>query len=108
MVSRLAAGTLKRDQGPARGSHRAVQPWSIVTGAPVNDPLAVTAAEPLATARVHRWPIPERDDQKAIRIRRGSSGGRRRVFDAEAYKVRNVLERCIIKLKKLARERHPL
>jgi transposase len=42
--------------------------------------------------------IPEREDQKAGRIRRGSSGGRPRSFDAEAYKGRNVVERCFNKL----------
>jgi len=43
--------------------------------------------------------IPEREDQKAGRARRGSAGGRPRSFDAEAYKGRNVVERCFNKLK---------
>ena len=43
--------------------------------------------------------IPEREDQKAGRLRRGSAGGRPRDFDAEAYKGRNVVERCFNKLK---------
>ena len=43
--------------------------------------------------------IPERADQKAGRARRGSAGGRPRGFDAEAYKGRNVVERCFNKLK---------
>lgn len=43
--------------------------------------------------------IPERDDQKANRARRGSAGGRPRNFDPEAYKGRNVVERCFNKLK---------
>jgi transposase len=43
--------------------------------------------------------IPERDDQKAGRARRGSAGDRPRNFDAEAYKNRNVVERCIYRLK---------
>jgi len=43
--------------------------------------------------------IPEREDQKAGRTRRGSRGGRPRTFDAVAYKGRNVVERCFNKLK---------
>lgn len=43
--------------------------------------------------------IPEREDQKAGRLRRGSTGGRPRNFDAGAYKGRNVVERCFNKLK---------
>jgi transposase len=37
--------------------------------------------------------IPERNDQKAHRVRRGSRGGRPPGFDAEAYKKRNQVER---------------
>src|SRR4051794_18531951 len=43
--------------------------------------------------------IPEGADQKAGRARRGPAGGRPRSFDAEAYKGRNVVERCFNKLK---------
>jgi transposase len=43
--------------------------------------------------------IPERADQLAGRIRRGSAGGRPRVFDPDAYKGRNVVERCFSRLK---------
>jgi transposase len=43
--------------------------------------------------------IPEPTDQENNRLRRGSHGGRPPVFDTEAYKQRNVVERCINKLK---------
>ncbi|WTP70456.1 IS5 family transposase (plasmid) [[Kitasatospora] papulosa] len=43
--------------------------------------------------------IPERADQQANRVRRGQSGGRPPVFDREAYKQRNTVERCINRLK---------
>lgn len=43
--------------------------------------------------------IPERADQKAGRARRGSRGGRPPRFDPLLYKRRNVVERCIGKLK---------
>lgn len=51
------------------------------------------------TGRGIKVTIPEREDQKAGRARRGSAGGRPRVFDTEAYKGRNVVERCFNKLK---------
>lgn len=51
------------------------------------------------TGRGIKVTIPERADQKAGRARRGSAGGRPRTFDAEAYKGRNVVERCFNKLK---------
>jgi transposase len=43
--------------------------------------------------------IPERSDQKANRARRGSQGGRPPAFDPEAYRRRNVVERCFAQLK---------
>lgn len=51
------------------------------------------------TERGIKVTIPERDDQKAGRARRGSRGGRPRTFDTNAYKGRNVVERCFNKLK---------
>jgi transposase len=43
--------------------------------------------------------IPGKEDQKANRRNRGSAGGRPPVFDEQAYKERNTVERCISKLK---------
>ncbi|MFI0928356.1 IS5 family transposase [Streptomyces sp. NPDC021012] len=43
--------------------------------------------------------IPERADQARNRARRGSRGGRPPAFDREAYKHRNVVERCFNRLK---------
>ncbi|MGW8353333.1 IS5 family transposase [Streptomyces wedmorensis] len=43
--------------------------------------------------------IPQPADQAANRKRRGSQGGRPPVFDREAYKQRNTVERCINALK---------
>ncbi|WP_131732754.1 IS5 family transposase [Actinomadura formosensis] len=43
--------------------------------------------------------IPQRADQKAGRARRGSRGGRPPVFDPALYRRRNVVERCIGRLK---------
>jgi transposase len=43
--------------------------------------------------------IPEKADQAANRKKKGSRGGRPVGFDAEAYKDRNTVERCINKLK---------
>src|SRR5207249_1117350 len=44
--------------------------------------------------------IPERDDQKRNRKKKGRHGGCPRRFDAQAYKGRNVVERCIRRLKR--------
>ena len=46
-----------------------------------------------------RHAIPERSDQAARRAAKGSRGGRPPDFDKEAYKQRNVVERCFQRLK---------
>jgi len=46
-----------------------------------------------------RFTSPERSDQLARRAARGCAGGRPPRFDAEAYKGRNVVERCFNRLK---------
>lgn len=43
--------------------------------------------------------IPQPADQVGHRLRRGRAGGRAPGFDAEAYKQRNAVERCINRLK---------
>ncbi|WP_344662494.1 IS5 family transposase, partial [Catenulispora subtropica] len=43
--------------------------------------------------------IPEKTDQAANRKKRGSAGGRPVSFDAERYRDRNTVERCINKIK---------
>jgi transposase len=45
--------------------------------------------------------IAEPADQQANRVRRGQHGGRPPNFDQARYKQRNVVERCINKLKQL-------
>lgn len=42
---------------------------------------------------------PEREDAKKQRLAKGSKGGRPPAFDQQAYKGRNVVERCINRLK---------
>lgn len=42
---------------------------------------------------------PEPEDAKASRLAKGSKGGRPPKFDRQAYKGRNVVERCINRLK---------
>ena len=43
--------------------------------------------------------IPVKEDQKANRRNRGSTGGRPLAFDSERYKERNTVERCVNRLK---------
>lgn len=49
-----------------------------------------------------RFTSPEKSDQLARRASRGSTGGRPPRFDTEAYKGRNVVERCFNRLKQWA------
>jgi len=42
---------------------------------------------------------PERKDARKARLGKGSRGGRPPTLDAQAYKGRNVVERCILRLK---------
>ena len=46
-------------------------------------------------ARHIRHTIPERDDQKANRARKGAGGGRPPAFDRERYRTRNQVERLM-------------
>jgi len=46
-----------------------------------------------------RMVCPERDDQTARRVTKGSRGGRPPAFDADLYKQRNVVERCFNRLR---------
>ena len=46
-----------------------------------------------------RLVIPERIDQIARRAAKGARGGRPPAFDTQAYKQRNVVERCFSRLK---------
>jgi transposase len=43
--------------------------------------------------------IPEKADQKAARAKKGAKGGWPPAFDAQAYKRRNLVERCNNRLK---------
>ena len=49
--------------------------------------------------RAIRAVIPQPSDQIGHRLRRGRRGGRPPGFDADAYKQRNTVERCISRLK---------
>ncbi|MFE1904275.1 IS5 family transposase [Streptomyces gardneri] len=76
-------------------------------GRPRTRPDAVLAdrAYPSRAIREHlrrrgiRAVIPQPADQVGHRLRRGRAGGRPPGFDAEAYKQRNAVERCINRLK---------
>ncbi|WP_455908110.1 IS5 family transposase [Streptomyces griseofuscus] len=46
-----------------------------------------------------RHTIPEKADSRAVRLRKGSRGGRPPGFDADRYRKRNTVERAINKLK---------
>ncbi|MEU7736843.1 IS5 family transposase [Streptomyces griseus] len=75
----------------------------VVTGGNTNDCTRFTAVMEAIRAWLRRrgipHTIPERADQVGNRARRGSRGGRPPAFDREAYKHRNVVERCFNRLK---------
>ncbi|MFJ5220474.1 IS5 family transposase [Streptomyces sp. NPDC088354] len=76
-------------------------------GRPRTRPARVVADKAYSSRAIRAWcrrhgiamTIPERADQVANRLRRGSRGGRPPAFDADAYKGRNVVERCFNRLK---------
>lgn len=76
-------------------------------GRPRTTPDSVSADKAYCNRRTRRYlrrrgirhVIPEKADQAAHRLRRGSSGGRPPGFDSERYKKRNTVERAINKLK---------
>jgi transposase len=53
------------------------------------------ACRRLLRRRGIRCVCPERNDSRRHRLARGRRGGRPPAFDAQAYKGRNVVERCI-------------
>lgn len=76
-------------------------------GRPRTRPDRVLADKAYSSRAIRAWcrrrniavTIPERADQVANRLRRGSRGGRPPAFDKETYKHRNVVERCFNRLK---------
>jgi transposase len=76
-------------------------------GRPRTRPDQVLADKAYSSRAIRAWcrrrgiavTIPERNDQIANRLRRGSQGGRPPAFDRQAYRHRNVVERCFNRLK---------
>ena len=76
-------------------------------GRPRTRPDRILADKAYSSRTIRAWcrrhavtaTIPERRDQQANRLRQGSRGGRPPAFDAQAYKQRNVVERCFNRLK---------
>lgn len=56
----------------------------------------------LARRKIHHV-IPQKDDERRHRLAKGSRGGRPLRFDREAYRRRNVVERCVNRLKQWRR-----
>jgi transposase len=79
---------------PGRGRPR-TRPDSVIADRAYSS----KAIRRLLRSRRIRCTIPQRSDQRSWRRRRGSYGGRPPAFDREAYKRRNLVERCIGRLK---------
>lgn len=79
----------------------------LTIGRPRTKPDSVSADKGYSNRQTRRYlrkrsirhVIPEKADQAAHRIGRGSSGGRPPGFDKERYKKRNTVERAINRLK---------
>jgi transposase len=77
------------------------------TGRPRTKPASVAADKAYSSRRIRshlrrrgiRHTIPEPADQLRNRRRRGSHGGRPTGFDPDRYRMRNVVERAINRLK---------
>ena len=77
------------------------------SGRPRRRPRRVLADKAYSSRAIRVWlrrrgiaaTIPQPDDQKAHRRRRGSRGGRPPAFDCQLYRQRNIAERCINRLK---------
>ena len=76
-------------------------------GRPRPSPMRVLADKAYSSRAIRGWlrrrgiaaTIPQPEDQKSHRRRRGQRGGRPPAFDPQAYRQRNVAERCINRLK---------
>ncbi len=77
------------------------------SGRPRQRPGRVLADKAYSSRAIRGWlrqhgiraTIPQPSDQHAHRLRRGRHGGRPPAFDPQAYRQRNVAERCINRLK---------
>ncbi|WP_443064443.1 IS5 family transposase [Streptomyces sp. NBC_00539] len=80
---------------------------SVCPGRPRTRPTAVLADRAYSSRAIRgylrlrgiRAVIPQHADQIGHRVRRGQRGGRPPAFDAETYKQRNTVERCINRFK---------
>lgn len=81
---------------PRRGPGR---PRKRPTVLRVDRAYGLPACRQLLHRRGIRCVCPERNDSRRHRLARGRRGGRPPAFDAQAYKGRNVVERCINRLK---------
>lgn len=81
-----------RRAGPGRPRRR---PKRVLADKAYSHPSTRTALR----ARGITFTCPERSDQIARRTAKGSSGGRPPAFDEDAYRDRNVIERCFNRLK---------
>jgi len=86
-------------------------PKSAKRGRPRRRPRRVTAdkgysypkCRRLLRARGIKAMIPERRDQRAQRRKKGHRGGRPCAYDKEVYRQRNLVERCVLRLKQFRR-----
>ena len=92
MFEQVMAGVAWRRPGPGRPATR---PHRVLA----DKGYSSKANRAYLRRRGIRAVIPERRDQQANRVRRGSAGGRPPTFDKIAYRRRNIVERCFNRFK---------
>jgi transposase len=85
---------------PRRGGGRARQRPDVLVG---DKGYSYPRCRRLLRQRGIRHVIPERSDQREQRQAKGRRGGRPNGFDGPTYRRRNVVERCIGRLKQFRR-----
>lgn len=97
--------------GPVVGNVRLPKAGGAKRGRPRTRPRRVTADKGYSYPKCRRLlrgrgiaaMIPERKDQRAQRRKKGRRGGRPCAYRKEVYRQRNLVERCVLRLKQFRR-----
>lgn len=97
--------------GPVMDGVRLPRAGGARRGRPRRKPRRVTADKGYSYPKCRRllrqrgiaMMIPERKDQRAQRKKKGQRGGRPCAYDKEVYRRRNLVERCVLRLKQFRR-----
>lgn len=110
-LSVVVSGGQRHDSTAVEAALDAVRVPRVQRGRPRKRPSSMNLDKGYSYPRCRRFlrsrgiaaMIPERRDQRNRRQQRGRKGGRPVVYDRERYASRNVVERCILSLKRFRR-----